>query len=135
MANSLYGKGKQRMLAGQISFSADTIKAVLVSADYLPSINIDEFLAAVQPYVLGGEPVTLENKSITLGAFDADDVNWSRVAAGGTVKAVVLFKDTGEAATSPLLAYIDAVTGFPVATNGADIAVQWDSGTFKIFSL
>jgi hypothetical protein len=48
---------------------------------------------------------------------------------------VVIYKDTGSPASSPLLAYIDAITGFPLATNGGDITVQWDNGTFKIFSL
>ena len=56
-------------------------------------------------------------------------------SGGATAKAVVLFKNTGEAGTSPLLGYIDTITGFPVATHGSDITVQWDNGAFRIFSL
>lgn len=134
MSNSLYAQGKERTLNKQIDWKADDIKAVIVSGDYLPNLDADAFLSAIQAYTLG-QPQTLANKTTTRGVFDADDVSWLKVAAGATAKAVVLFKDTGEAGTSPLLAYIDTITGFPVATNGSNVTVQWDSGAFKIFSL
>lgn len=135
MANSLYARGKQRILEKQISFKDDDIQALLVSADYIPDLNAHEFLPDVQAYALGGAAKPLTDKTTTLGVFDAADVSWLKVAAGTTAKAVVLFKNTGEAGTSPLLGYVDTITGFPVATNGSDISVQWDNGTFKIFSL
>lgn len=134
MANSHYALGKERLLNQQINWKDDAIKAVIVTSDYLPNPETDEFLSAIQAYVLG-QPQTLTNKTTTRGVFDADDVTWLKVAAGATAKAVVLFKDTGEPGTSPLLAYIDTITGFPVATNGSDISVQWNGDAFKIFSL
>ena len=135
MANSLYARGKQRILEKQISFKDDDIQALLVSADYIPDLNAHEFLPDVQAFALGGGARPLTDKTTTLGVFDAADVSWLKVAAGATAKAVILFKNTGEAGTSPLLGYVDTITGFPVATNGSDISVQWDNGTFKIFSL
>lgn len=135
MANSLYARGKQRILEKQISFKDDDIQALLVSADYIPDLNAHEFLPDVHAFALGGGAKSLTDKTTTLGVFDAADVNWLKVAAGATAKAVILFKNTGEAGTSPLLGYVDTITGFPVATNGSDISVQWDNGTFKIFSL
>lgn len=135
MANSLYARGKQRMLEKLISFKDDDIQALLVSADYTPDLSIHEFLSDVQAYALGGGAKPLANKTTTLGVFDASDVTWPQVAGGATAKAVVLFKNTGDADTSPLLGYIDAITGFPVGTNGSDITVQWDNGAFRIFSL
>ena len=135
MANSLYALGKQRMLEKLISFKDDDIQALLVSADYTPDLNAHEFLSDVQAYALGGGAKPLTSKTTTLGVFDAADVSWLQVPGGATAKAVVLFKNTGAAGTSPLLGYIDTITGFPVATNGSDITVQWDNGAFKIFSL
>ena len=135
MANSLYARGKQRILEKQISFKDDDIQALLVSADYTPDLSAHEFLSDVQAYALGGGAKPLADKTTTLGVFDASDVTWSHVAGGATAKAVILFKNTGEAGTSPLLGYIDTITGFPVATNGSDITVHWDNGAFKIFSL
>ena len=135
MANSLYARGKQRMLEKLISFKDDDIQALLVSADYTPDLNAHEFLSDVQAYALGGGAKPLTSKTTTLGVFDAADVSWLQVPGGATAKAVVLFKNTGAAGTSPLLGYIDTITSFPVATNGSDITVQWDNGAFKIFSL
>ena len=135
MANSLYARGKQRMLEKLISFKDDDIQALLVSADYTPDLSTHEFLSDVQAYALGGSAKPLANKATTLGVFDASDVTWLQVAAGATAEAVVLFKNTGVAGTSPLLGYIDTITGFPVATNGSDITVQWDNGAYKVFSL
>jgi len=53
---------------------------------------------------------------------------------GNTVEALVIYVDTGSAATSPLVAYIDtSVTGLPVTPNGGDITVTWNaSGIFAL---
>jgi inactivated superfamily I helicase len=57
------------------------------------------------------------------------------VPAGDTAEAVVIWKDTGNPATSPLIAYIDTITGWPIATSGGDIVAQWDNGAYKIFAI
>jgi hypothetical protein len=46
----------------------------------------------------------------------------------------VIYVDTGTAATSPLVAYIDTgVTGLPVTPNGGNITVTWNaSGIFAL---
>jgi hypothetical protein len=54
---------------------------------------------------------------------------------GDQSEALVIYKDTGSAATSPLIAYIDTATGLPVTPNGADVTVTWDNGSNKIFKL
>lgn len=134
MANALYAKGKEKMLSGAINFSGDTIKAILVKNTYPQNLATDEFLTDVSAYRLNADQ-TLGSKSVTAGVFDAADATWTAVTTGDTSEGVVLYKDTGVAGTSPLLAYIDTITGFPVATNGGDITVQWDNGAYKIFSL
>lgn len=134
MANALYGKGKEKILSAAINFSTDTIKAALVSSAYAPTLATDEFYSTISANVLN-TPQTLSTKSILLGVFDADDVTYTAVTSGATAKAVVLYKDTGLAGSSPLLAYIDVITGFPLATNGGDIQVVWDAGAYKIFAI
>lgn len=133
MANTLYPKGKEKILAAAINFPTDAIKVALVSDGYTYAAT-DEFFSTIAAYVLN-TPQTLASKVTTSGAFDAADVTFSAVSAGATAKAVVLYKDTGVAGTSALIAYIDTITGFPLATNGGDISVVWDNGTYKIFSL
>jgi hypothetical protein len=134
MANALYAKGKEKMLSASINFSSDTIKVALVKNTYPQNLTTDEFYSTVSTYVVG-TPQTLGTKSVALGVFDAADATYTAVTAGDTCEGVVIYKDTGVDGTSPLIAYVDTITGFPLATNGGDITVQWDNGTYKIFSL
>lgn len=133
MSNQLYGLGKQKFMSGSINLSSDTIVALLVKSAYTPNFSTHEFISDLGANVLNSAQ-TLSGKSITLGVFDANDVTFAAVTAGDTAKAVVIAKNTGSNATSPLLAYIDTITGFPLATNGGDITIQWDSGAYKIWS-
>ena len=133
MANTLYPKGKQKILSAAINFPTDTIKAILVTGDYTYS-TAHEFLDNLGANTVGTAQ-TLTNKTVTAGVFDADDVTFAALAPGATLKAVVLYKDTGVAGTSALIDYIDTVTGLPMATNGGDVQTQWDNGAYKIFSL
>jgi hypothetical protein len=134
MANALYAKGKEKMLSAQINFPSDTLKVALVLNTYPQNLTTDEFYTSISTYVIG-TPQTLTSPTVTAGVFDAADVTFTAVTAGSTCEGVVIYKDTGVAGTSPLIAYIDTITGFPLATNGGDITVQWDAGTYKIFSL
>lgn len=134
MANALYGKGKEKLLSGAINIPSDTIRAALVSTGYSPSLAADEFLTSISSFVLGTAQ-TLTSKTVTLGVFNAANPTFAAVTSGSTAKAVVLYKDTGAAGTSALLAYIDTITGFPLATNGGDIQITWDVGANKIFAL
>lgn len=134
MSNAIYAKGKEKILSGSINFATDTIKVALVKNDYAQNLATDEFYSSISASVISTDQA-LASKSVTGGVFDAADVTWTAVAAGVTSEGVVIYKDTGNPTTSPLLAYIDTITGFPLATNGGDITVQWDNGAYKIFSL
>ena len=48
---------------------------------------------------------------------------------------IIIYKDTGTEATSPLIAMIDTATGLPITPNGGDIIVTWDNGVNKIFKV
>lgn len=133
MANSLYNKFKERQLGpNAIDFTADDIKAVLVdSADYSPNLSTHEFLSDI---AAGGRVATsgnLGSKTITAGAFDAADVTFTTVS-GDVSEYVVLYKDTGAAATSPLIALFDTATGLPATPNGGNIVVTWGSNIFAL---
>ncbi|HOS87141.1 MAG TPA: hypothetical protein PLT46_08450 [Burkholderiaceae bacterium] len=134
MSNALYAKGKEKMLAASINYVSDTIKVALVKNTYPQNLATDEFYSDISAYVVG-TPQTLGSKTTAAGVFDASDATYTAVTAGDTLEGVVIYKDTGVAGTSPLLAYIDTITGFPLATNGGDITIQWDNGAYKVFSL
>ena len=134
MANAWYRKGAQKVLNKQINFDTDTIIARLVKNTYAQNLATDEFLSSVTK-VTGSTDQTLANTTITDGVFDADDITFSAVPSGETAEAVVIAQWTGVESTSPLLFYIDDITGFPVTTTGGNIPVQWNNGAYKIMSL
>lgn len=134
MANALYTKGKEKILSAAINFATDTIKVILVKNTYPQNLATDEFLSDVAAYRLNTDQ-SLTGKTVANGAFDAGDSTWTAVTAGDTCEGVVIYKDTGVAGTSPLIAYIDTITGFPLATNGGDVSVTWDNGAYKIIAL
>ena len=133
MANALYPKWKQALL----EFTADndldgqTVKVALVTAGYTYSAA-NQYYSSVSASVVG-TPQTLGNKTFTDGVFDADDVTFTAVT-GAQVVALVVYIDTGNAATSPLVAFIDTgVSNLPVLPNGGDIAVTWNAtGIFAL---
>lgn len=137
MANAIYPKYKQfaldMTLGAGSSPATPNVKAVLVdSADYTYSAS-HEFLSDVPS---GGRVATsgnLGSKTFTNGLFDAADAVWS-AASGDQSEAVVIYIDTGSAATSRLVAYFDtSITGAPVTPNSGDINLVFNaSGIFQL---
>lgn len=125
MASAIYPKAKEKFLTGTIAMTTDTIKAVLVDTGTYSYSAAHEFLDDLSGTV--GTAITIDNKSVTNGVFDtSDDTDTFSSVSGNTVEAIVIYKDTGVAGTSPLICYID---GISVTPNGGDIIVDWDDGT------
>lgn len=133
MANALYGLGKQKFLNGDLDWAAHDIKCVLVdTATYAVNLTTDEFLAAIGAGERVATSGNLASKTSTLGVADAADVTFTTVT-GDQSEALVIYRDTADAATSPLIAYIDTAVGLPVTPNGGDITVAWHvSGIFAL---
>ena len=135
MANTLYDKARERFLRGQINWDTDTMKVCLVDKNvYTPNFTTHEYLSDVSGSAIVAAGVTLTGKSSTSGAADANDVTFTAVS-GNESEALIIYKDTGDTATSPLIALIDSATGLPITPNGGDIIVVWDNGANKIFKL
>lgn len=134
MANALYDTGRDAFLNGNIDWVNDTITGVLVDTGaYTVNLATDDFLADI---AVGARIATqaMAGMSTSAGVADANDLVFSTVT-GTSVEAVVIYRDSGSAATSQLIAYIDTATGLPVTPNGGNITVQWDNGANKIFKL
>jgi hypothetical protein len=137
MANRLYDKGRNKFARAEAAWKTggDAFRAYLVDLDlYTPDYALDEFLSVIAAGAL------VANSTMTIidpdaGVCDANDVVFTTVS-GDPCEALVIVKWTGDAATSPLIAYIDTVTsGLPAIPNGLDITVTWDDGANKIFKL
>ena len=140
MANSLYNKFKEKILnpgtlgttsGTAVDIADDTIKVALVDTGTYTFSAAHEFYSSVSGVV--GTPATLASKTVTNGVVDAADVTFTAVS-GASVEALVIYKDTGTAGTSSLIAYIDTVSsGLPVTPNGGDITITWNgSGIFTL---
>ena len=135
MANALYDKGREAFLTGGINWSGDSIKAVLVDTGaYTVNLATHQFLSDIAAGARIAFSANLSAKTVAAGVADAADSLFTAVS-GASVEAVVLYKDTGTAGTSALIAYIDTASGLPVTPNGGDITVAWDNGANKIFKL
>lgn len=141
MTNALYPKCKEKFInpgtLGTTSGTAvdlidDTIKIALVDTGTYTYSSAHEFYSSVSTAVVG-TPVTMTSKTATDGVFDAADVTFTSVS-GSSIEALVIYKDTGTAATSSLVAYIDVVaSGLPVTPNGGNITVSFNaSGIFAL---
>lgn len=135
MANALYAKGRQAFLDGDIDWTNDTIKCVLVdSADYTADLAAHDFLNDVPSGARVGTAQTLASKTVTDGVADAADVTFTAVT-GDPSEYILIYKDTGTESTSNLIALIDTGTGLPVTPNGGNISIAWSNGADKIFRL
>jgi hypothetical protein len=135
VANALYDLGRQGFLDGSIDWDTDNIKAVLVDTGaYTVNLSTHQFLSDIAAGARISTSGNLASKTVTAGVADAADVVFTSVT-GATVEAIVIYKDTGTAGTSRLIAYIDTATGLPLTPNGGDVTVAWDNGANKIFKL
>ena len=133
MANTLYDYCRQRFLEAQINWMTDTVKVILVSTSaYTPQTAVHQYLADIPISARIAGPVTLTAKATTGGAADAADCTFTSVS-GATINAIVIYKDTGTEATSPLIAYIDTATGLPITPNGGDITPRSEAANKGAF--
>lgn len=131
MASAVYPKALEAFLGSSISMSADTIKCCLVDTGTYTYSAAHQFRSSLTG-VAGGTHATLGSKTVTNGIFDAADTTMVAVTAGASVEAAVLYKDTGNIATDPLIAYIEFSS---ITPNGGDIVITWQATAPNIFQL
>lgn len=131
----IYNSFKRRLLEGGVDFVNDTIKVALLVETYSFDSDNHEFFSDVQlseitgatGYTAGGN--ILSTKSVTQddtddeGVFTSSNVNWS----SSTITAArfaIIYKDTGIASTSPLIAVIDFGTN--QSSLNQTFEIQWN---------
>ena len=121
-------------VARRVDWAADTVKVMLTTATWAPDVDAHDFKDDVTNevtgtnYTAGG--VTLASKIVTYDTatnetrLDAADASWTTVTIAATRRAAI-YKDTGTAATSPLLGWVDF--GGDEALSAANFTIQWDA--------
>lgn len=144
--SGLYDSGRNAFAMGDISWMSDgsDIRAFLVTAGYQPNLARDTSLSAVPTSARignNGSSKRQDAPKLTLldpkaGVCDAEDVTFELVPRGTVVTGVVLFWDDDESdAGASLIAYIDKGGGLPIIANGADVMIEWNNGSDRIFKL
>lgn len=134
--NSFRGRlaGDTAQISTAINLATDTIKLALVTSSYTPNIDNDNFwddvsaneVGASGSYSAGGATLTVTGSTDNIndkGVFDATDVSFT--SATITARYAVIYKSTGTASTSPLIAYIDF--GSNVISTGGTFSILFSS--------
>lgn len=134
MSNNLYVKAREKFLRAELAWHTADIKAVLVdAADYTVNLAAHEFLSDIPAPARVATSASFTGKTTTGGVAGAAAFTFTAVV-GDSVEALVIIADTGTAATSPLIAYIDDAQGLPNEPNGAPFNVFPDpiAGIFTL---
>jgi hypothetical protein len=100
------------MLDGQLDWADQTIKCLLVTSSYVPNQDTHQFLIDVNAFDEGDAHVTLSNKTSNYNpttnthTLDCDNISFLSVTSN-TLRYAVLYRDTTNANTSPLICYFD----------------------------
>ncbi len=138
MPNSLYGHGRRRFLEGDLDWLVHDFRVVLVDlAEYTVDLEGHEFLADIpsQARIAVSDLLTGKTSTVPVGGVaDAQDVTFTGVP-NVSIEAVVLYRDTGDPSTSPLVAYWDSSNAFPVQVNNGDITLRFSNEDFRVLKL
>ena len=103
-------------MAGEIDFVGATAKAALTSNSYVPNQDTHQYFSSITNqvsgagYTAGGVTLASKTSVYTAGtntlALDCADPSWATLSIA-QIRYVIFYIDTGTAATSPLISYMD----------------------------
>lgn len=135
---SPYGLSFKGLGLGRFDFSSHTFKIMLTDNNYVPDFDLHEFKTDVTDEISGpgyvGGGATLANLTWIYDAgadrcvLRCDPVVWP--TASFTTRYGVIYRNTGTAATSPLLSYVDF--GGDNAPNNTDYTVTFTNGIYRL---
>jgi hypothetical protein len=128
VASQLYPKGAAHLLglSTKVDLVADNIKVLFYSGSFGSG---HEFVSDLTGASIIARSGNLAGKTVTSGVFDANDITVTAVS-GSAFTHVILYKDSGADASSPLVAIFDIASFTPT---GGDVSVIFNaSGLFSI---
>lgn len=137
--SAFFLKGTSELMKGNIDLVNDTIKCAFMDPAYAPNTSTDQYYNNISASIASGSTdQTLASKAVTEDTannrveFDAADLSIASETIAGGTDMMVIYKDTGNVATSPLIAYIDIAEGTLTPVNGT-LAVTWNAeGIFAL---
>jgi hypothetical protein len=128
--NKVYPSAIDLMMTGELDLAGDTLKASLIDLEEYTYSATDTVLDDVAGVAIVATSDALADASVLEGVFDATDAEIADVE-GPEVGAVLIFKDTTDPETSPLVAFLELAE--PVTPNGGKITIEFGAdGIIKI---
>ena len=110
-------------LSAPIDFDTDTIRVAMASNAYTPAAGTHDFYDDASANEL--ETAVLAGLTVTAGVFSANNVTFAEDVGGwSTGRHLVLYQDTGAAATSPLIAFATYTIDQSVVSG--DVVIRWN---------
>lgn len=135
MSNTMYDPARQAFATAQINWLTDEIRCVLVDTALYTFSALHSMLSDIPAGARVATSSAFTSKTVSGasgGWCDADDITFTALT-GASIEALVIYKNTGVASTSPLLVYFDTITGLPFTPSGTDFVVRWAaSGLFRL---
>jgi len=133
MANVIYNSYKADALKWNIDLENDTIKVALVTSSYTPDIDSHDFFNDITWEsswtwydawwaTIAWLTVTIDTAN-DKAVLDWTDVTWTDVSLSAAW--AVIYKSTWDAATSPLIAYLDF--GWTKTSSEWDFKIVWNA--------
>lgn len=124
MADAFFTSGRQALIDGDISWTADPFRVSLVSAMQYSFSASHQFLASISTAaILGTGSIT--GPTDDSGAVSSADVTITAAASNQLAHAMLVYQWTGDRDTSRLVAYIDSVIGLPSTPDGNPFTLVW----------
>jgi hypothetical protein len=125
--------------ADNVDLNTDSIKVLALNGHTFDSADkyVSDVLADAGTTEVARSGA-LTTPTVTNGTFDADDASIAagQVNAGETITDLVLYKDTGADASSPVICHIDqdqAAAALSLPGNGSAVTISWDAaGIFDL---
>ena len=134
MSTFVYDNARSLAATGALNWPAVSARAALVSAAYAPNAATDVYLSDLP----GGASII----NVAMTGLSQDDGNCTGTIPefmafldAATVVGLLIYIDTGNPATSPLVYYSDQGVGFPFQPLGFNYAIAADQSAGGFFQL
>lgn len=117
-----------------VDLLADDIRLVPVSDRYRPDFVAHATLADVPAGARSAEAEIMTARVLVGLTFDAADVTFPGVPEGEDILGFLMYKHTGNEATSTLVGYFDYFSNLPLTPDGRPVVVAWPDTVYRIFT-
>lgn len=134
MSTFKYNSAGDMFATAELDWATATIKAMLVSAGY-GALATHQFVSDVSPGAILVRTDELTNKQTNAGVCRGDIPQLEAFLAGTPAVGLILYADTGDDTTSPLIYYSSDGPGFPFTPAGLNYFIGFDQANGGFFQV